>query len=320
MCIAISKPKETLIPHTYLEQSWKNNDDGAGFMYAEQGKLHIQKGFLSFDHFMSKYTPHEEKPCVVHFRIATHGHINKDNTHPFQVSETLGFVHNGIISNVSCASDVSKNDTHHFNEQYLKKLYEQDKNFIYKDIYKNLIAKFIGSSKLIFLNNEGESTIINKSLGKEDNGVWYSNHSYKPSTPTPLPNYQPIKNNSVAPPQNVFKQGSDVYVKHPRCKGRGIIQYFTGNTMVGVQMYGDTQVSLLPMQCLTPWINKFNNPYKLNDFVILKDSNDLLTGVVQGTSKNKVWVQWLNDYLLPEGKVIQLQASDLELWEFPLGD
>jgi len=320
MCIAINKPENVLIPHKHLEESWKRNDDGAGFMYAEDGKLYIEKGFMSFDHFMQAYTPHEAKPAVVHFRITTHGTPNQSNTHPFRVGKTLGFVHNGIISNVNCSTDKTRSDTSHFNEQYLQKMYARDPDFISDPILAELISKYIDRSKLIFLDAEGNSTILNESYGKWDNGVWYSNQSYQPPPP-PKPYVPPTHTqmDTRTPPQIVFKQGSEVYVKHPRLKGRGTIQYFTGNTMVGVLMQGDKEVSIVPMQCLELWQEPYKNPYKHDDYVILKSDKELQMGIVKGTSKKTVWVQWLDDYMTPVGSAKPVHAADLEHWDYPLG-
>jgi len=322
MCIAINKPENVLIPHTYLEQSFLHNDDGAGFMYAQDGQLHIEKGFMTFDSFMEAYTPHEEKPCVLHFRIKTHGDVNQDNTHPFQVGKDLGFVHNGIIGKVDCSSDKKKSDTQHFNAQYLNVLYRQDSRFIYKPVFKDLIGEFIGHSKLVFLNNKGQSTIVNEKLGKWDNGVWYSNTSYMPRpAPVAAKPYVPMQQGNLTPPtgHTVFAMGSDVYVNHPRLRGRGTIKYFTGNSMVGVLMAGDREVSLLPMQCLSLYVDPHANPFKIEDYVIRKTDEEMVMGIVTGTSKDSVWVQWLDDYNNPVGNITVLKAQYLEHWDYPLG-
>jgi len=321
MCIAINKPENVLVPHNYLEQSFLHNDDGAGFMYAQDGQLHIEKGFMTFDSFMEAYTPHEEKPCVLHFRIKTHGDVNQDNTHPFQVGKNLGFVHNGIIGKVDCSSDKKKSDTQHFNTQYLNVLYRQDSRFIYKPVFKDLIGEFIGHSKLVFLNNKGQSTIVNEKLGKWDNGVWYSNTSYMPRA-APVVS-KPPQAALGTPPQGstVFAMGADVYVNHPRLRGRGTISYFTGNSMVGVLMAGDREVSLLPMQCLSlPTAPQHTiNPFEVDDYVVRTTDVDMQMGIVTGTAMDDVWVQWLDDYNKPVGNLTVIKAQFLEQWDYPLG-
>jgi glucosamine 6-phosphate synthetase-like amidotransferase/phosphosugar isomerase protein len=98
MCIAIYKPKNKIISETTLAECFRSNRDGAGFMYVDKKELKIQKGFFTFQEFYDAYKEHENKQCVVHFRIKTHGPVAEDNCHPFEVNQSLGFVHNGIIS------------------------------------------------------------------------------------------------------------------------------------------------------------------------------------------------------------------------------
>ena len=156
-------------------------------MYAEDGKLHVEKGFFTFASFLQAYKPHKGKKCVLHFRIKTHGDVNVENSHPFNISDNLAFVHNGIITGV-VEKDKTKSDTWHFNESILKPMYRDNQGFIKRAYNQTLISDFIGSSKLIFMNNKGHATIINSDKGKWDDGVWYSNDSYKPRKAVVVPN------------------------------------------------------------------------------------------------------------------------------------
>lgn len=174
MCIAILKPAGiTLLPDT-LKNSWDNNPDGAGFMYADNGNVVIVKGLMTFEDFLAAYEPHKDKQCVLHFRIATHGGTTPENTHPFAVSDTLGVVHNGIINNIKCDIDVKRSDTWHFVEKIMR-LY---RNHWQIPAFKALVESFIGASKLIFLDGEGNYDIYNESYGKWQNGCWFSNTSW----------------------------------------------------------------------------------------------------------------------------------------------
>ena len=55
---------------------FKNNSDGAGYMYATDNKVVIRKGFMSFRSFKSSLDKLSELyditnlPIVMHFRIA----------------------------------------------------------------------------------------------------------------------------------------------------------------------------------------------------------------------------------------------------------
>jgi len=179
MCIAIYKPEQKIISKTTLQECYSSNPDGAGFMYAEDKQLQIQKGFFSFDSFYDAYKQHQDKKVVIHFRIKTHGEINETNCHPFAVNSSLAFVHNGIINGLD--GDKKLSDTIHFNEQILQPLVNKWGNLaLFQDPMINLIEGRIGYSKLIFLDRHGNHKIMNESKGQWDDGVWYSNNSYKP--------------------------------------------------------------------------------------------------------------------------------------------
>ena len=92
MCIAIYKPEGKIISKATLQECYDSNPDGAGFMYNQSKKLHIEKGFFSFDSFYDAYKKHENKQAVIHFRIKTHGKIDTANCHPFSMALLVGMV------------------------------------------------------------------------------------------------------------------------------------------------------------------------------------------------------------------------------------
>lgn len=178
MCIAIWKEKDMLLSKDTLKNSWDANPDGAGFMYAEEGKVHIVKGLMTFQDFLEAYEPHKDKACALHFRIATHGNVDAANTHPFRVSDTLGLVHNGIINNISCDIDTAMSDTWHFTEKIMKPFEQHWQH----PGFQSLVENFIGFSKLILLDGEGNFSIYNEKQGMWDCQCWFSNSSYKRKT------------------------------------------------------------------------------------------------------------------------------------------
>ena len=209
MCIAIYKPKDVVISKETLAQCYKSNPDGAGFMYAHKKELHMQKGFFTFDEFWEEYAKHQDKQAVIHFRIKTHGPINEENCHPFLINNALGFVHNGIISGFGVDN---KSDTNHFNDEILKPLVSKWGNLsLFQPAMKQLIESRIGYSKLIFLDRHGNYDIFNEDKGNWDDGVWYSNNSYKPYVPPVYPAYTPspvVKSSSYYPkPTSYLKTG-----------------------------------------------------------------------------------------------------------------
>ena len=178
MCIAILKPKGEIIKKATLKTCFENNDDGAGYMFVKNGVLQFVKGFFTFKNFWNSYVKNVVKNgnpiSAIHFRITTHGKTNAENCHPFKISNSLGFIHNGVINFVK--PDKKKSDTSMFNEHILKRLPD---DFIGNGAICDLIEESIGSSKLVFLNDKGEFLISNEELGKWKDNVWYSNDSYQ---------------------------------------------------------------------------------------------------------------------------------------------
>ena len=178
MCIAIYKPEGKILSQATLTECYDSNPDGAGFMYAENKKLHIEKGFFSFQSFYDAFKKHENKQTVLHFRIKTHGKIDTTNCHPFAVNNAIGFVHNGIISGFG---DANHSDTIGFNQSILQPLVSKWGNLaLFQDPIIDLIEGRIGYSKLVFLDRHGNHKIMNEHKGEWDDGIWYSNNSYKP--------------------------------------------------------------------------------------------------------------------------------------------
>jgi predicted glutamine amidotransferase len=196
MCIAIAKlPNRELPSEETLKICWNNNDDGAGFAFNYDNRVFIKKGFMTFADFMEKLRYYDNKydlkKCgmLIHFRIATHGARDASMTHPFPIIDDAGclkkieyvsdyaVVHNGIISLTSSSASKSDglSDTALFIKDYLTKI-AQNKSWLRKECNMELIEKLIGS-KMAILDKTGH---IEMTSGfTEENGVFYSNSSYK---------------------------------------------------------------------------------------------------------------------------------------------
>lgn len=311
MCIALCSPEGVVVPKQHLEESFKRNPDGAGFAYAENESLHIKKGFMNFDSFYEAYQPHEEKAAAIHFRIKTHGSVDQENTHPFQVGKNLAVIHNGIIDSVDCSQDKTKSDTYWFNQKILVPIYKRDSRFVFKEHFKELIKEYIGWSKLVFLNNKGHHTIINEDKGVWDDGVWYSNTSYK--VRQQAQRQQTGGNRQcIAPAQELFTIGSRVKIEYEFNKtnnGFGVVKYFGNGQMVGVQMDGQTAVRLIHMSFIYP----IENTYKKDEWVVKLDNPELI-GEVQGTIGTGVVVRWLNSMGVFAAPDYVVSADKLEYW------
>ena len=100
MCVVIAKPSGSKLDLTTLHKCWNSNNQGAGVAWCDRGKIYIEKGFMEWDSFKGFWESRDwtKIPAIVHFRIATHGGINEENTHPFWVfPNQLAFAHNGMM-------------------------------------------------------------------------------------------------------------------------------------------------------------------------------------------------------------------------------
>lgn len=197
MCIIAIKPAGINMPATAtIENMWYNNSDGAGFMYAAGGTVHIQKGYMTLKSFkkainkLKKTIDTTNTPIILHFRITTHGGTSAGNTHPFPVTEKLPLLqmtkcttplavaHNGIIDVKPSKKNIS--DTMEYILNQLAPLYQLKKDFYKQPAGKKLIYNAI-KSKMAFLDGAGRIETVGDFIAGED-GLMYSNNSYKART------------------------------------------------------------------------------------------------------------------------------------------
>lgn len=178
MCIAIVKPKGANISDEYLENSFDNNNDGAGIAYSSNNKLYIIKGIFSKKQFVDAVRKAEklaDGAMLIHCRIGTSGLKDKNNCHPHIISEKAVMIHNGILD-IDVPKKSKESDTVIFVKKFLQDL---PKDFMSNKGIINLIGECIGThNKFCFLNEKGEYAIANEKQGIWDEGVWYSNGTY----------------------------------------------------------------------------------------------------------------------------------------------
>jgi glutamine amidotransferase len=178
MCIIAIQPKGIKIKENILRTCWDANNDGAGIMYVDNGKIIVQRELHDFSEFM-RLKKHADKingNIILHFRIATSGGINEKNLHPFKVNEHVYFCHNGILD-IDVPANSPINDTQIFNNYFMKGL---PTDFCNNSATMQLLEYSIGDrNKFVFLDSSGEFHILNEGAGMWDEGVWYSNLSYK---------------------------------------------------------------------------------------------------------------------------------------------
>ena len=196
MCIAIAKPMGVEVPtDDILTNCFNNNPDGAGFAFNHNNEVIIRKGYMKLKDFLEAFHKYDKKfdfknrGVLIHTRITTHGGTNPQMCHPFPINSDEGalkkieyaspyaVIHNGIISLTSSEATKKKDmsDTAIFVQKYLTKIAKNKKWFGNKANIE-LIEELI-DSKMAILNGSGK--IIMTSGFTEENGVFYSNSSYK---------------------------------------------------------------------------------------------------------------------------------------------
>jgi hypothetical protein len=179
MCLAIYKPAITIPDEEAYLNGFQSNNHGAGFAAAADGGLVIAKGFFKFKDFWSAFEPYHKCPAIVHFRLATHGHRDEENCHPFSVSDDLAMIHNGILS-IDTEQEPTKSDTWHYVESVLKPIHAQMPEFYADPSLRFMGEQAIEGSKFIFLRADGDCAIWNEEDGHwTKDGHWYSNGGYK---------------------------------------------------------------------------------------------------------------------------------------------
>ena len=194
MCIiAVSKIGVRQPSLKQLHNMYDNNPDGAGYMYARNGKVHIHKGFMTWEEF-SRAVENEhftkEDPVVYHFRISTQAGVCRSMTHPFPLTKDLklcekldltcptGIAHNGIITMTSFAKETRFSDTAYFIAWYMSKLVRKPEE-ITDPFVQDMIDTLTNSKWAMMDGLTGDIVTIGKFTNVK--GLLFSNASYSDS-------------------------------------------------------------------------------------------------------------------------------------------
>jgi hypothetical protein len=179
MCIIIHRPKGAAarLSRDTIARCCDNNPHGFGMMWVNDGKV-----------LTARYMPSQRKdfikralmlqaadlPLVLHFRWATHGAVEKANTHPFIIEKgKSAMCHNGILS-IPCVKGWS--DTRTFCNEILQRLpagWESDPALYW------LVDQATMGSKVAIMYADGAVTILHKNAGITEQGIWYSNDGFR---------------------------------------------------------------------------------------------------------------------------------------------
>ena len=90
------------------------------------------------------------EPCLIHFRLATHGSIKQENCHPFHDRKTgVYFAHNGILD-IKPTNDKTDSET-----AFIRYLYPYIEQYgLHSPEAEKMVQNIIESSKFAFMQGD----------------------------------------------------------------------------------------------------------------------------------------------------------------------
>ena len=172
MCLIINRTKDSQVNWQAMERAARRNPDGYGVSYTNKQGLQTFKS-MEWTEVRSVATRLEFQnlPFIMHMRFATHGAVTVDNCHPFDLqSHDTVMMHNGMIDTIDVPWGESDSRVL---AEFLNEHMSRD--FLNDDVSIELIEEVLDSrNKLVFMDGEGNVTIVNENLGEWVDGVWYS--------------------------------------------------------------------------------------------------------------------------------------------------
>jgi len=164
------KPAGKQVDFSKMDKAQKHNGDGYGVAWFEDGFVKEYKSF-NYNQFKGVVAALKQHQVVVHLRYATKGNKSYSNIHPFMVPSGVMF-HNGTMWGLG---DTVTSDSQELANTISECTYEA-----IEDI-EPLIRPFINDkiNRLVFFEDSGRVTIMNKDLGVTEDGIWYSNDYHK---------------------------------------------------------------------------------------------------------------------------------------------
>lgn len=178
MCILIHHPKDACFSSEQLADFYHRNSDGFGAIvnHGDERGVQVYKAVGKLKDIEDLY--YDKVACyeaIIHFRMKTHGDIDMENCHPYEVKEGLWMSHNGILS-YGNNEDPKMSDTWHYIKDFIRPMLDQTPDALSNPYIRGYLGAHIGASnKFGFMDSEGNVYIINKHSGVVYDGIWYSN-------------------------------------------------------------------------------------------------------------------------------------------------
>lgn len=186
MCLLTYFPPGVMPDLDALHNGAYLNDDGHGFAVIADGRIIAERGLYAADMiaaFDIVRREHPDGPALFHSRFATHGDRGVDNCHPFAVGgdERTVLAHNGILPDeVQPAKGDPRSDTRITAEEFLPEF----GSLRHRRTRQRFARWMTRDNKMIILTvnrrYKAPAYILNEPAGIWDDGIWYSNDSYRP--------------------------------------------------------------------------------------------------------------------------------------------
>lgn len=185
MCLIVWKGgKNAVFTEKQFDRMLLANRDGLGIMWREGGRVKVEKTIGDNKKKRKLWDTVKNYPSyAMHSRLKTHGMINEDNCHPYELMNIdkgdvcdLYMMHNGIISGAPNIK-THMSDTWNFIEGVLKPIAQANVDILWDNEHlQTFISKNIGASKLLFMRSDkNEILIFNEQMGNTITGCWLSN-------------------------------------------------------------------------------------------------------------------------------------------------
>ena len=189
MCLLVVASPNSTPRKKDLECASCNNPHGFGFAVITPNGIVTGRGMSSkkvIKQFLEVRKQYPDSYAMFHARFATHGVKNEDNCHPFRVPNTHDtyLAHNGILD-INISAGDRRSDTRIFAEDTLPAM--GGVTALDDDHVWAMVSKWSTGSKIVIftLDPAAKETcyIINETAGHwDDEGMWWSNSTYKQST------------------------------------------------------------------------------------------------------------------------------------------
>lgn len=166
MCLIIHKPAGQVIAPEIVRSAYRYNSDGFGIMCDGQAEKYAD---LKPTEIIKKLDKLQDKEIAVHFRMATHGEINKKNAHPFKLNNRAWLMHNGVLSKYAPDKSAKHSDTRQFVDQFCNKMIAKHGSIPRADLEKEIVGNAI-----CIMQRDGTVNRYGSSW-LEYEGSWYSN-------------------------------------------------------------------------------------------------------------------------------------------------